>query len=394
MTAHQGSPDGTMSAKAAALTGSSKESEPARNAFSKSGRDASRHAFAPVPVDVDLGGAHFRGYVFNKQGQALSFGQAGDIGSLKAEITHPSHKERVCDVFLVKTADQKILRLRLAPGVPDPTLVVHDMHTGKRIGISVPASAELTLAVGGSLHFAPELANASIVSVWALENRSSRGFDDVAKPSGSFLLQGRRVDGASSTPNAAPSPSTSATQHKHVAKPSIVHGFKTAKGSTYQIQEDGTTIRNKAARSDIGHEGDCGVKTSSARTIYVDSSDHAVALSGAGMESPFGKGFHVVLRDGKASLIWGGRNGGWASPRSNRDIAFSETPEVGKYPVELWKPKRLEGLDGEIVYSGQHAGNQIVEMTYAELTDEPVLGSNGAQKAMGAMFSKNATRSI
>ena len=150
------------------------------------------------------------------------------------------------------------------------------------------------------------------------------------------------------------------------SKPAIVVGFKTEKGSVYTVNEDGTTVRDKTPRDDVGHEGDFGVKACSARTIYVESMEQAVSLSGAGMESPMGKGFHVLIRDGKASLLWWNKQKDrWTSPSAHRDIPFSETPGIGKYPVELWKPKQLDGIPSETVYSKQHAGNKIVEVLHS-----------------------------
>lgn len=392
MSSQQLPPSSAITVTSSTVKGSPPVPDLARNMFSRSAREAAQLDLAPVPVRCEFDGAHFHGYVFNKPGQNISFGQADEIGALRAQVTHPSHKARVCDVFLVKTGDQKTFRLSFSPGDPDPTLTVLDMNSGKRSSVPVPGSADLKLEVGGSLRFAPQLANTSIASIWAIENRSSQGFDHAARPSQAFVLQGRRLDGPATT--SAPSTSTIAPRQERAVKHSVATGFKTAKGSTYQLQEDGTTIRDKAARNDVGHEGDYGVKARSARTIYVDCSAHATALSGAGMESPFGKGFHVIVREGTASLLWGGKNGTWVSPRGNRDIPFSETPGIGKYPVELWKPRELEGLEGQTVYSGQHAGNQIVEMTYATDSDETAPDSNTVgPKPAGSLFSKSAKRS-
>lgn len=391
MPSQQLPPGSTMTVTSPTLNGPSQVPDPAHNRFSRSAREAARLELAPAPVTCKFGAAHFNGYVFNKQGQSISFGQADEIGTLLAEVTHPSHKARVCNVFLVKTADQKTFRLSLNPGSHEPTLTVLDMNSGKRSSVPVPRSADLKLEVGGSLRFAQQLANTSIASIWAIENRSNQGFDHAARPSQAFVLQGRRLDGPPTT--SAPSTSTIAPRQESVVKHSVATGFKTAKGSTYQLQEDGTTIRDKAARNDPGHEGDYGVKARSAKTIFVDSSAHAMALSGSGMESPFGKGFHVIVREGTASLIWAGKNGAWVSPRSNRDIPFSETPGIGKYPVELWKPRELPGLEGQTVYSRQHAGNNIVEMTYEADSKKTAPHSNTVgPKPAGSLFSKSAKR--
>lgn len=145
-----------------------------------------------------------------------------------------------------------------------------------------------------------------------------------------------------------------------VAKPEPpkdkIISFSTAKGSTYQVHEDGTTTRNKAARNDPGHEGDSGPKKRSSRTIYVDSQAQATALSSAGVSNRPEGGMHVILRNGKAALIWQGKDGKWGASSSGRDIPFTDTPDVKKFPVELWNPS---DLNGETIYGGQHAGNMI-----------------------------------
>ncbi len=136
--------------------------------------------------------------------------------------------------------------------------------------------------------------------------------------------------------------------------------FTTAKGSTYEVAEDGTTIRNKAARSDIGHEGDSGIKTQSARTIYVDP-QVASELSGAGLQSLGPKGFRVAIKDGRAyGLTWNEAAGQWGASPGGRDIPFTTKPEVGRSPVELWKPST--DVPGYDAYRGQHAGNAITEV--------------------------------
>jgi hypothetical protein len=135
--------------------------------------------------------------------------------------------------------------------------------------------------------------------------------------------------------------------------------FRTSKGSTYEVYKDGTTTRNKAKRNDVGHEGDFGLKERSARTIYVDSEADAVNLSAAGLSNIPEGGMKVILRDGKASLVWKNKSGKLGSSKSSRNISFSDTPEIGKHPVELWNPT---DLNGEIAYGGQHAGNKIVEI--------------------------------
>jgi hypothetical protein len=172
------------------------------------------------------------------------------------------------------------------------------------------------------------------------------------------------------TPEALASAETAAATRTEITSPeapqghggaSQATGFTTAKGSKYVVHEDGTTTRDKAARSDAGHEGDSGLKPRTAKTIYVDA-DKASALSGAGISGANEKGFRVIITDGKASLLsWNEAADKWGISPSSRDIPFTTTPEVGKAPVELWKP--ATDVSGHEAYRGQHAGNAITEVT-------------------------------
>lgn len=134
-------------------------------------------------------------------------------------------------------------------------------------------------------------------------------------------------------------------------------GFRTERGSVYEVHDDGTTTRNKSYHPEHGPE-DVGLKPRSEKTIYVDPSV-AANLSGAGLSGP--DKFRLGLKDGKASLIWpNNRTGQWGTSDLSRDIPFSETPQVGLAPVEAWG--RTNDVPGYETYSGQHAGNAITEM--------------------------------
>lgn len=136
--------------------------------------------------------------------------------------------------------------------------------------------------------------------------------------------------------------------------------FTTAKGSTYEVHDDGTTTRNKSYHPEHGPE-DVGLKARSARTIYVNSAEDASNLSGAGLSGVGPKGFRLVTRDGKATLVWENQNGQWGTAASSRDIPFTTEPDVGKFPVEMWSPK--DDVPGFAeAYSNQHGGNAITEV--------------------------------
>lgn len=141
-----------------------------------------------------------------------------------------------------------------------------------------------------------------------------------------------------------------------------VQTFQTGKGSTYDVFPDGTTIRNKAARPDAGHEGDSGIKPRTEKTIYVDA-NVASELSGAGLNGDYaGKGYRLAIKDGRATFLsWNEKAGNWGAAPSGRNIPFSTTPEIGKAPLELWK--RADDVPGYEAYRGQHAGNPIVSLS-------------------------------
>lgn len=145
-----------------------------------------------------------------------------------------------------------------------------------------------------------------------------------------------------------------------------VRTYTTSKGSTYQVYADGTTVRNKAARNDPGHEGDSGVKPRTAKTIYIDPAQvpgGAAVLSAAGVQGLGPQGARVVLKDGKATLAtWNRQANKWGAADLERDIPFSLEPAPGLQPLELWKP--VNDVPGfEEAYSGMHAGNEIVDLT-------------------------------
>lgn len=137
---------------------------------------------------------------------------------------------------------------------------------------------------------------------------------------------------------------------KEDAKPS---GFKTAKGSSYVIQENGTTIRNKKARPE--HPGDYGVKPASAKTVYISKevADGIAPPTNA-------KVAFVIHDDGKISLAVNLANN-WGISKSAKELIYSNTPQKGLIPLELWNKSTLKGLDS---YSRWHFGNKITEVSF------------------------------
>lgn len=137
-----------------------------------------------------------------------------------------------------------------------------------------------------------------------------------------------------------------------------VGGFKTARGSTYDLYGDGTTQRTKSSHVDVGHDpNDVGLKERSVKTVYVDK-DKVSGLSAAGvegMEKP-----RVVLKDGLASLVFLNKEGGYGRSPSGKNIPYSETPKVGLSPLELWQPNKQ--FPGYEAFRGMHAGSPITEL--------------------------------
>lgn len=130
--------------------------------------------------------------------------------------------------------------------------------------------------------------------------------------------------------------------------------FKTAKGSTYEVQPGGTTIRNKAARNEPGHEGDEGLQPRSHRTVYVTPED---ANKLGEVQGTYPDGVSAGLgftKDGRIGVKYSeGPSAGKFERRTA--VNFSDQPKVGHIPVELWN-------DGSRV----HFGNEITEVRQAQ----------------------------
>lgn len=133
-----------------------------------------------------------------------------------------------------------------------------------------------------------------------------------------------------------------------------VTGFTTERGSTYKTQPDGTTVRDKAARPDPGHEGQQGIQPQSERTVYV-TKEAADELSlfqtqgGPKMAIDFTPDGRIAVKylDGKDTGKFEARTA----------VAFETTPKVGLMPVELWK-------GGTRV----HFGNKITDVAESPLS--------------------------
>lgn len=166
--------------------------------------------------------------------------------------------------------------------------------------------------------------------------------------------------------------------------------FTTSRGSTYEVHEDGTTTRNKAARSDPGHEGQRGPQPRSQRTIYV-TEEVANALA-----TPQGS-WRVYISGDTVSLLTPGQGGRWGISPSQRNLAFETAPREGLTPIEVWNPD--DGASG--AFRKVHFGNPIVRVAdgpnggpSAPRTDDTIqglaIGGVGGGATGAIMFGEDA----
>jgi hypothetical protein len=125
-------------------------------------------------------------------------------------------------------------------------------------------------------------------------------------------------------------------------------GFKTSKGSTYAINPDQTTTRNKSIHPE--HPGDVGMQPKSDITFYVDDQD----LQALNVVQAQGERLRIAkLKDGRYGVQYAsGKDADKFIPDSI--VTPKDKPAVGLYPVEIWK-----GSDKP------HFGNKITEV-YSE----------------------------
>lgn len=126
-----------------------------------------------------------------------------------------------------------------------------------------------------------------------------------------------------------------------------VQRFETAKGSTYQVELDGTTTRDKAYRPEHG-EKEQGPQPTSQATYYV-TKEQALALAEFQAQ---GRGDVAIQRlpDGRIGLRYlEGKDAGKFERRTV--VEPKSEPDIGLTPVEIWN-------DGSKV----HFGNEIVSV--------------------------------
>jgi hypothetical protein len=127
--------------------------------------------------------------------------------------------------------------------------------------------------------------------------------------------------------------------------------FKTAKGSTYEVTDSNTTVRNKAARPE--HPGESGVQPQSKKTIYMPR-EELEKFAGIHQNPDIGTEF-IPTGENTAALRYtedyGPRKAGDIVPGT--EITFTLDPEVGLNPVEILDFRNPRGI---------HFGNEIIEV--------------------------------
>lgn len=166
---------------------------------------------------------------------------------------------------------------------------------------------------------------------------------------GAALLESMRDSRMQAKPETLPQPETSKAREADK-----VTGFTTAKGSTYEVHEDGTTTRNKAARSDVGHEGDSGFKQRSGHTVYLtDEESGRLGRIQAEGKQP---GTRILISDDGKQVVIGHPDpvtGKWILDK-NSLVTPSREPSDGLTPLEI----RMRE-DGK---QETHFGNKITEV--------------------------------
>ena len=132
--------------------------------------------------------------------------------------------------------------------------------------------------------------------------------------------------------------------------------FKTSKGSTYSVNADGTTQRNKTLHQ--GHAADdVGLKDASEATVYVPASEAQRIGSHFGMNKESRP--QVLYRDDGIYLVsWNSKENRWGL--NGKPIPYTMSPEVGRSPIEMWQIGTDPTLGRKV--SRVHAGNEIVEV--------------------------------
>lgn len=262
--------------------------------------------------------------------------------------------------WLVRTG-KAALQQGLISGMVDPVRQYFDIVGGVQKEYSAEHNAwafGTGAIIGGGLHVGGELiSSARIKDIHANMASEDPQFASAATAERPVAAPEAVATVESSTPasqqNAAiegiPAAGAAASQPE-----AVVATFKTAKGSEYTVHPDGTTTRDKAARVDVGHEGDEGLKPQTERTFYVSAED------GQRLGPPSESTWRMIdNQDGTVSLATRNADGKWGIAPSQQDVPVETAPRAGLSPLEVWGAEEVNGKSG---FSRIHLGNEIVEV--------------------------------
>lgn len=264
-----------------------------------------------------------------------AFGWAGARGNARARMT-----PTVSDVDAALGAlGRKHAEIDTAPGLPADVAALQSHARNLR-------SATESLLVGEPVRvetdgtFVPRhgVGEGDSVVLQAMKDAGiPEIMDDIKALEVELAKRGRVVDGE-------PLPAIEAPSGTPI-------GFKTAKGSTYALGENGVTTRNKAYRPEHGVK-EQGPQPASEVTFYVTEED----AQKLGEFQARGYSRKIVFDGENAGVMYlEGKDSGKIEKRTF--VKAHKSPEVGMIPVELWK-------NGKVA----HFGNSIVEVEYSKKT--------------------------
>ena len=161
-----------------------------------------------------------------------------------------------------------------------------------------------------------------------------------------------------------------------------VKRFKTKKGSTYEVKEGNTTVRDKAARPE--HPGESGIQPQSVKTIYMPRSE-LEKFGGVHQNPDIPTEFIPTGSDTAALRLtkdWGPLKAGEILPET--EVKFTLDPEVGLNPVEILDFKSPRGI---------HFGNEIIEVesNIPKVSKKYAEGGVAMDEQMDAVFKSSRT---
>ena len=160
--------------------------------------------------------------------------------------------------------------------------------------------------------------------------------------------------------------------------------FTTGKGSQYAVLENGQTIRFKAPRKGLLHEGQSGPQIPSSKTIFVDQKGSDVMLDFQRNSSQMGSNISqevVPLANNKAHVVYledfGKFKKGDAVPNST--FSYTLKPETGKSPLEIMEGGRSAHIGTKITDTrtvgggGSLSAPNVCTLTDAEKAGDKIL---------------------